>query len=599
MAQINKSDVSELLANDFGPNATYVEGLLSRFRSNPELVDESWRAYFTELLGDGDGAAPGRAPENGHAVVTSAGVSEPTARSADSQAAASASGATKAAAVRAEPAPAPQAQPAKTDAEIIPIRGSALKIVENMEASLSVPTATSQRRVPVKLLDENRRIINKYLAENHRGKASYTHLIAWAIVRALDEFPQLNDGYVTTNDGPARLRRKSVNLGIAVDLEKKDGTRTLLVPNIKNANSLRFSEFLKAYDDVVKRAREGKLQISDFHGTTISLTNPGTLGTVASTPRLMAGQSLIIATGAIEYPAEYQAMGPEALSQLGISKALNISSTYDHRIIQGAESGAFLARIHDLIVGKFKFYEDVFIDLDIPYAPFRWNTDRNPLFEAADQVREQTLKEAGVIELINAYRVRGHLIADIDPLHAMPLLYHPELDIETYGLTIWDLDREFITRGLAGTESATLREILDILQRAYCGKVGIEYRHIQSKEQKLWIREQIRRHFVEPQPIPVEVKKQLLWKLISAEQFERFLHTKYLGQKRFSLEGCETIIPLLDQLIEGAGARGVEDITMGMAHRGRLNVLANVIGKFCERIFASFEGSVHPEFPAD
>jgi len=201
--------------------------------------------------------------------------------------------------------------------------------------------------------------------------------------------------------------------------------------------------------------------------------------------------------------------------------------------------------------------------------------------------------------LINAYRVRGHLIADTDPLHALPVLYHPELDIETYGLTIWDLDRVFITDGLANRQSDTLREILDILQRAYCGKVGIEYRHIQSKEEKQWIREQIRREFVQPEPIPVEVKKRLLWKLISAEQFERFLHTKYLGQKRFSLEGCETIIPLLDRLIDGAAARGVEHITFGMAHRGRLNVLANVIGNLCERIFAAFEGSVHPEFPAD
>src|SRR5207244_5593095 len=214
-------------------------------------------------------------------------------------------------------------------------------------------------------------------------------------------------------------------------------------------------------------------------------------------------------------------------------------------------------------------------------------------------MHEQSVREARVMELINAYRVRGHLIADIDPLHAMPVLYHPELYIETYGLTIWDLDREFITGGLAGTKVATLRSILDILQRAYCGKVGIEYRHIQSKGEKLWIREQIRRQFVQPEPISVEIKKQLLWKLISAEQFERFLHTKYLGQKRFSLEGCETIIPLLDRLIEGAAVRGVEDITMGMAHRGRLNVLANVIGHFCERIFASFEGSIHPSFPAD
>jgi 2-oxoglutarate dehydrogenase E1 component len=202
----------------------------------------------------------------------------------------------------------------------------------------------------------------------------------------------------------------------------------------------------------------------------------------------MEGQSLIVATGAIDYPAEYQAMAPEALSQLGISKAISITSTYDHRIVQGAESGAFLARVHELIIGKDDFYKDIFLNLGIPHAPLRWNLDRNPFFLPGDQVREQTVKEARVIQLINAYRVRGHLIADTDPLHALPLLYHPELDIETYGLTIWDLDRVFVTDGLANRESATLREILDILQRAYCGKVGIEYRHIQSKEEKQWIR---------------------------------------------------------------------------------------------------------------
>ncbi len=594
-------ELSEIIADNFGANATYVEGLLSRFRSNPELVDESWRAYFTELLGDGAEAktqAPtatstpakeSRTQDNGDqpAVQTTSSTTE-----AASAPAASAPAKSK--------APAPEKPPAADESiEVVPIRGAALKIVENMEASLSVPTATSQRRIPVKLLDENRRLINKNLQENRRGKASYTHVIAWALLRAFDEFPQLNDGYNVVDGSPVRLRRANVNLGIAIDLTKKDGTRTLLVPNIKQANKLRFSEFLQAYDDVVKRARDGKLQMPDFQGTTISLTNPGTIGTVASTPRLMAGQSVIIATGAIEYPAEYQAMTPEAVSQLGISKAITISSTYDHRIIQGAESGAFLARVHELLTGQHGFYEGIFSDLNITHVPYRWNTDRNPVFEQGDRLHEQASKEAGVIELINAYRVRGHLIADIDPLHAMPVLYHTELDIETYGLTIWDLDREFMTRGLAGTEVATLREILDILQRAYCGKVGTEYRHIQSKEEKVWIREQIRREFVNPEPIPVDVKKQMLWKLISAEQFERFLHTRYLGQKRFSLEGCETIIPLLDQLIEGGAGRGVEDITMGMAHRGRLNVLANVIGKFCERIFASFEGAAHPSFPAD
>ena len=579
-----KTDLADIIAENFGANAIYVETLLARWRSDPALVDESWRAYFEELVGtNGDVAA---------AAKTQTEVAAQPQPSGDGAGAKPA---------KTQPAKVKRSEPAATQAgaETVPIRGPALKIVENMEASLAVPTATSQRRIPVKLLDENRRLINRHLEERGRHKASYTHLIAYALLRALENFPQMNDGFDVIEGQPVRVKREAVNLGIAIDLEKKDGTRSLLVPNIKNANALSFSDFLSAYDDVVSRAREGKLQISDFQGTTISLTNPGTIGTVASTPRLMAGQSVIIATGAIEYPAEYQSIAPAILPQLGISKAITISSTYDHRIIQGAESGAFLARVHELLLGKNKFYDEIFSDLEIPHVPLRWNVDRNPLFLGADQMHEQSIRQARVMELINAYRVRGHLIADIDPLHALPLLYHPELDIETYNLTIWDLDRLFITGGLGGTETATLREILDILQRAYCGKVGTEYRHIQSKEEKLWLREQIRREFVHPEPIDVEIKKRILWKLISAEQFERFLNTKYLGQKRFSIEGCETIIPLLDQLIERAGDLGIEKITMGMAHRGRLNVLANVIGHFCERIFTSFEGSIHPAFPAD
>jgi multifunctional 2-oxoglutarate metabolism enzyme len=582
-----KTDFSELIADNFGANATYVETLLARWRSDPSLVDESWRAYFEELVGtNGDAAADGKPP-----AVTSA----PASPSSDGAAAKPARTQPTA---PASPAPAKATEP-QGEVERIPIRGPALKIVENMEASLAVPTATSQRRIPVKLLDENRRIINRHLSENGRGKASYTHLIAYALLRALEQFPQMNDGFELADGQPMRVKRRSVNLGIAIDIEKKDGTRSLLVPNIKNASAAGFSDFLKAYDDVVARARAGKLQVPDFQGTTISLTNPGTIGTVASTPRLMAGQSVIIATGAIEYPAEYQSIAPAILPQLGISKVITISSTYDHRVIQGAESGAFLARVHELLLGADRFYDDIFVDLGIAHAPLRWNVDRNPLFFGADQMHEQSARQARVMELINAYRVRGHLTADIDPLHAMPLLYHAELDIETYGLTIWDLDRLFITGGLAGTETATLREILDILQRAYCGKVGTEYRHIQSKDEKLWLREQIRREFVHPEPIDVQIKKRILWKLISAEQFERFLNTKYLGQKRFSIEGCETVIALLDQLIDRAGDEGITGITMGMAHRGRLNVLANVIGHFCERIFTSFEGSIHPSFPAD
>ncbi|HYY93120.1 MAG TPA: multifunctional oxoglutarate decarboxylase/oxoglutarate dehydrogenase thiamine pyrophosphate-binding subunit/dihydrolipoyllysine-residue succinyltransferase subunit, partial [Pyrinomonadaceae bacterium] len=632
---------------NFGANATYVEGLLSRYRSNPSLVDEAWRAYFAELLGEqqaaaGDGASAtqggngaatafGQGEETRNASVwptdeqsqaatqeteaaqTTRQAAQPSAGATETAGAAEATAATVATeAVAATGAGMGAGAPASTDArqtggqatghlrgEAQPIRGGALKVVENMETSLGVPTATSNRQVPVKVLEENRRLVNQFLTEQKRGKASFTHFIAFAVLRALERFPQMNDGFAVVEGRPVRVRRTEVNLGVAVDLEKKDGTRTLLVPNIKNAGTLQFADFLAAYSDVIKRAREGKLGLPDFQDTTISLTNPGTIGTVSSNPRLMAGQSVIVATGAIEYPAEYHAMTPEALSLLGISKIINVSSTYDHRIIQGAESGAFLAHVHELLLGEHEFYIKIFRDLGIPYQPMRWSKDYNPALLGRYDAREEVEKEARVLELINAYRVRGHLIADIDPLNAMPVQYHPELDIETYGLTIWDLDREFITGGLGGKHNATLREILDILRRAYCGKVGSEYRHIQSKEQKVWLRERVRQEFVNPEPLPAETKKTLLLKLVRAEQFERFLHTKYLGQKRFSLEGCETIIPLLDQLVERAAEKGIEDITLGMAHRGRLNVLANVVGNFSERIFTAFEGSVHPDFPAD
>ncbi len=601
----NQTDYSQFIAENFGANATYVEGLLQRFRSNPALVDEAWRAYFADLTGAQQSAT--LAPDNGQPSTmnapraTESAQAAATTTNATGASSAPPSSATPATSATVEKGASGASAAAGTSraAESQPIRGAALKIVENMEASLGVPTATSNRHVPVKLLEENRAIINEYLKKQGGGKASYTHLIAFAVLRALEKFPRMNDGFVLVGGAPARISERPVNLGLAIDLEKKDGSRTLLVPNIKNAGALNFSEFLRAYDDIIKRARGGKLGIPDFQETTVSLTNPGTIGTVSSTPRLMAGQSLIVATGAIEFPAEYSAMAPGALSQLGISKVINISSTYDHRIVQGAESGAFLALVHALLVGEHDFYDRIFADLGIPYQPMRWAIDRNPALLGGDHGREQVVKQARVLELINAYRVRGHLVADIDPLHAMPLHNHPELDIETYDLTIWDLDREFITGGLGGKESAPLREIIDILRRAYCGKVGTEYRHIQSKEQKVWLRERIRQEFVSPEPLAPETQKRLLAKLVAAEQFERFLHTKYLGQKRFSLEGCETIIPVLDQLIERSAELGVEDITLGMAHRGRLNVLANVVGNFSERIFTAFEGSVHPSFPAD
>ncbi|MBP9663461.1 MAG: multifunctional oxoglutarate decarboxylase/oxoglutarate dehydrogenase thiamine pyrophosphate-binding subunit/dihydrolipoyllysine-residue succinyltransferase subunit [Pyrinomonadaceae bacterium] len=566
------TNLSEFIKEAFGSNATYVEGLLARYRTDPKLVDESWQAYFGDLL---NGQSPATQAE------TRAVASVPTEPKATPK----------------KPAVAAPSGTAKA------ITGPAKKIVENMEQSLTVPTATSFRTIPVKVLEENRRIVNEHLAARGLGKASFTHIIAWAIVQAAKVMPSLNTGYGEIDGTPSRIENTAINLGIAIDIEKKDGSRTLLVPNIKNAGEMNFAEFFAGYNDTVKRARDGKLEIADFQGTTISLTNPGTIGTVASNPRLMAGQSAIIATGALEYSAEYQAMTPAALSLLGISKTMTLTNTYDHRVIQGAESGMFLAKIHEFLTGKHEFYDSIFRDLELNHPPLRWAQDYNPQMLGGDRFTEQAEKQANVLQLINAYRIRGHLLADIDPLN-MTSHHASELDLENFGLTIWDLDREFITGGLHGEKTATLRRILDILRHAYCGKVGTEYRHIQDKDEKEWIRARVREQFVDTKPLAPELKKELLQKLIEAEQFEQFLHKKYLGQKRFSLEGCETVIPMLDQLVEGASARGVEEIFMGMAHRGRLNVLSNIVGDaekgdMAERIFAVFEGTSHPDFPAD
>ena len=346
-----------------------------------------------------------------------------------------------------------------------------------MEASLSVPTATSVRNIPVKALEENRRVINNHLALTGQSKASFTHIIAFAIVKALKQFPRMNSAFAQQDGQPARIDREDVNLGIAIDVERKDGSRSLLVPNIKRAQTMDFAQFLKAYNDVVRKARNNTLEVSDFEGTTISLTNPGTIGTIASVPRLMPSQGTIIATGQIDYTAEYSASDPSVLADLGISKVMTMTSTYDHRIIQGAESGAFLARIHELLIGEDGFYDELYRDLRIPYEPVRWARDRNRLQVGTSTSDELVAREAAVLQMINAYRVRGHLLADLDPLE-YKVGHHAELNPQYYGLTIWDLDREFICGGLCGKPTAKLRDILDTLRETYCGKIGPEYMHI-------------------------------------------------------------------------------------------------------------------------
>ncbi|HVN79116.1 MAG TPA: multifunctional oxoglutarate decarboxylase/oxoglutarate dehydrogenase thiamine pyrophosphate-binding subunit/dihydrolipoyllysine-residue succinyltransferase subunit [Terriglobia bacterium] len=559
-----------------GANAGFVEGLIYQYLEDPSLVDERWREAFERV-------ATGGLPSQQDRPIPTDRTEEPAHRTPKLEISGRREGGDA---------------HSQIGSGWTALKGAAAKIASNMEASLSIPTATSQRLIPVKLIDENRGLINQYLDLIGAARVSYTHLIGWALVKALRSFPGLNSAYIAEGGVPQKVTYSNVNLGVAVDVERGEGQRVLLVPNVKNVDSMNFREFFQASNEIFTKARTGKAEIEDFQGTTVTLTNPGVVGTVTSLPRLMPGQGVIVATGAIDYPAEYHGMAPETLTTLGISKVMVIGCTYDHRIIQGAESGLFLARIQSLLLGEANFYDQVFADLRIPYHPFRWSPDRNPALLGLGSHREETEKQARVLQLINAYRVRGHLIADLNPLGSEPL-YHYELDPTNYGLTIWDLDRRFITGGLsaalgdAPTPTATMREILATLHQTYCGKIGVEYMNIQHPEQKSWLQMQM-----EPRrnnwPLTLEVRCRILSMLTSAETFERFLHARFVGHKRFSCEGAETIIPILRELLELAAEQNVIEVVIGMAHRARLNVLANIIAKPITQILSECEGNVDP-----
>ena len=556
-------------AAEFGANDWLVDEMYEKYRRNPESVGPSWQEFFADYAGRGNGRAPETAGEAAAAELRPV------------QAAAPAPTPAPAAPTAVESTATPQAQT---------LRGAAARIVENMEASLAVPTATSARTVPAKLLEVNRRILNNYLARSRGGKVSFTHIIGYAVVQAVQSVPAMAASYAEDAEGqPGVIRHQHVGLGIAVDMAKKDGSRNLLVPVIRDADTLDFAGFWGAYEDLIRKVRTGKVTADDFSGVTMTLTNPGTIGTVHSVPRLMPGQGVIVGVGALDYPAEYQAADPRTLADVGVSKVLNLTSTYDHRIIQGAESGLFLQRIADLLMGKDAFYDELFLSMGVPYEPVRWRRDINPSAGEGDTGR--LAKQVHVQTLINMYRVRGHLIADLDPLTAKVPAMHPELDPATYGLTIWDLDREFFVDGLAGRDTMTLGEALGILRDAYCRTVGVEYMHIQDPEQKRWIQEQV--EGVSWQISPDE-QRHLLGRLNAAEAFERFLHTKYVGHKRFGLEGAESAIPLLDEVLNSAAVEGLSEVVIGMAHRGRLNVLANIVGKSYRELFREFEGDIDP-----
>jgi multifunctional 2-oxoglutarate metabolism enzyme len=566
-------------AGAFGPNAWLVEDMYDRYRADPTSVSDSWREFFTDYR-----PATDSAPVAGTPVATVAAPTRPV-----TAAAAPLTNGTSGGSGSAD-VPDDRSGPKAT-----PLRGAAGRIVVNMEASLTVPTATSVRVVPAKLLEVNRTVINNQLRRTTGGKVSFTHLIGYAIVKGLVAVPAMNAAFVADADGkgtPGVVFHDHVGLGLAVDVEKSAGKRTLLVPCITDADTRDFRGFLGAYEELVRKIHTNKIAPDDFAGTTVTLTNPGTLGTVQSVPRLMPGQGVIVGVGALGVPAGFEAADPRVLADLGVGKTVTLTSTYDHRIIQGAESGLFLAHVSECLMGKHGFYDEIFNSLEIPYEPVRWERDLEGSEDGVDGVHQRLLKQVHVQTLINLYRVRGHLIAHLDPLDAESPELHPELDPLHYGLTIWDLPRQFVADGLAGKDMATLDEILHTLRDAYCRTLGIEYMHIQDLEQKQWIQQHVEGV---PSELAPDEQRHILDRLNAAEVFERFLHSRYVGQKRFGLEGAESAIVILDTILDEAVDEGLHEAVMGMAHRGRLNVLANIVGKSYGEIFEEFEGNLDPE----
>ena len=593
----------------FGPNEWLVDEIYQQYLQDPNSVDRAWWDFFADYKPGGATApsqpaeapapapvAPAQSPAP-PAETQAATPAAPAAPAAPAQPAASAPAPAKAApAAPAKAAPAkPAAKPATKDApadaeapagpEMVTLRGPSAAVAKNMNASLELPTATSVRAVPVKLLFDNRIVINNHLKRARGGKVSFTHLIGYAMVQALKAMPSMNYSFAQKDGKPTLVKPEHVNLGLAIDLVKPNGDRQLVVAAIKKAETLTFFEFWQAYEDIVRRARDNKLTMEDFTGVTASLTNPGGIGTVHSVPRLMPGQGLILGVGAMDYPAEFQGTSQDTLNKLGVAKVMTMTSTYDHRVIQGAASGEFLRIMSQLLLGENDFFDDIFKSLRIPYEPVRW------LRTSTSRHDDDVTKAARVFELIHSYRVRGHVMADTDPLEYHQRK-HPDLDIIEHGLTLWDLEREFAVGGFSGKTMMKLRDILGVLRDSYCRTTGIEFMHIQDPKQRKWIQDRVERTHTSPER---EEQLRILRRLNAAEAFETFLQTKYVGQKRFSLEGGESVIPLLDAVIDSAAESRLDEVVIGMAHRGRLNVLANIVGKSYAQIFREFEGNLDPK----
>jgi 2-oxoglutarate dehydrogenase E1 component len=502
-----------------------------------------------------------------------------------------------------EPRP-PGAKPAEDVGGVVPLRGPAAMLAEAMNESRAVPTATSFRTLPVDTLDAKRKALNGVLKERAM-KVSFTHLIAWAIVKAAQEWPVMGRAYAESDGKPQVIEPGGVNLGIAVDVERKDGSRSLMVPCIKGADQLDFAAFHAYYEDLINKTRENKLTADDFQGTNITLTNPGGLGTVASVPRLLSGQGTIVATGSIAHPVEWAHSPPDKLKALGVSKVMTMTSTYDHRIIQGAESGSFLRRIDQLLQGEDDFYESVAESLavapSVVTSAYPASASASPLpgtgtaeappapAVAAPPDTELLQAVQAATSLLKAYRTHGHLAARLDPLGKEPK-GDPAIEPENLNLTPELMVKIPASILRIGVEGETLLEALPRMREAYCGTIAYQIEHLSSHQQRMWLREMIETGGHRA-PLTTEEKRALLSRLIQVLQFERFLQRAYLGQKVFSIEGLDAVVPMIDELVTLAREGGAEDVVLGMAHRGRLAVLAHNLGRPVESIMAEFEGA--------
>ncbi|HET7815313.1 MAG TPA: 2-oxo acid dehydrogenase subunit E2, partial [Candidatus Baltobacteraceae bacterium] len=493
-------------------------------------------------------------------------------------------------------APDVQLPPLTAGANVVPLKGPAAALAGYMEQSLTIPTATSFRTLAVDTMDARRKALNSAIAAAGRSeKISFTHIIAYALVRAANELPFITAHFRRDGGKPVRVE-PGVHLGLAVDSQRKDGSRFLIVPVIKNAGSMDFKQFRAQYEELVAKARDNKLGADDLQGASFTLTNPGGIGTSASVPRLMAGQGAIIAAGAIGYPPGFAGANDAALKQLGVSKVMQMTSTYDHRVIQGAQSGEYLKRVDELLHGKDGFYESLFSSLGLQFtapAPQQAAQAAAPAVKtdgATVPVSDDMLRAvAAGMAVVAAYRTHGHLAATLDPLGATPI-GDPSLEPANWGLTpaLQSAIPASVLR--VKVPGNTLADVLPRLRDTYASTIAYEVEHISNTEQREWLRDVIEsgKHKVD---LSNESKIELLRRLTQVESFERYLRKTFLGQKTFSGEGLDVVVPMLQEMVDMFAREGTTNAVLGMAHRGRLATIAHVVNMPYEEILAEFEAA--------